>query len=134
MSPVELSEVIRNYAIVVGGAIGLALAIWRGIAADRQSKASRERAETARRTHVTEVLNEAIGHLGDKKLEIRLGAIYALRMITEDFPETLGWITELLSAYARERKPLPGEKVLPVDVREIIDFLRTSLSKEHVDG
>jgi hypothetical protein len=72
---VQLSEVARNFGIVIGGAIGLFLAWKRVKAANQQAEASIRQAELARRNHVAELFNRAIAQLKDEKLEIRLGAI-----------------------------------------------------------
>lgn len=128
MDPVELSEVIRNYAIVIGGAVGLGLAIWRGIALSRQAKASEEQARIARRTHITEVYSDAIGNLGNDKLEIRLGAIHALERIGKDFPEFEDSVVEVLSAYARDRTPAGREP--EIDLREIVRIIRDYQARE----
>ena len=75
MDAVNWSEVIRNYAIVIGGGIGLALAAWRSIAANKQAEASLDQAYLARRGHIAELFSQAVEKLGHDRLEIRLGAI-----------------------------------------------------------
>lgn len=85
MADLHISEVWRNWAIIAGGGAGLVIAVWRGYAADRQSRASRSQADTARRAHITEVYKDAVGQLNHERLEIRLGAIFTLVRIYEDF-------------------------------------------------
>ncbi|MSO75705.1 MAG: hypothetical protein EXQ87_02170 [Alphaproteobacteria bacterium] len=99
----ELSEVVRNFAIVVAGALGLGLAAWRGLAASRQSKAAADQAAISRRTHVTELFGKAVSQLGAERLEVRLGGIYMLRRIADDFPDFTLSVLELLTAYIRGR-------------------------------
>jgi hypothetical protein len=41
----------------------------------------------ARRAHVTELFNRAVGQLSDPKLEVRLAAVYILREVANDFPD-----------------------------------------------
>ncbi len=127
MSAVEASELIRNYAIVVGGIIGLALAVWRGVAADRQSRASAEQARIGRRTHITEVFNDAVAQLGDDKLEVRLGAVYTFERICEDFRDFGRAVFDLLQTYVRERSVATEQEESPADIQEIVKFLRGSL-------
>jgi len=130
MTDVEFSEFARNWAIVIGGAIGLVLAIWRGFAADRQSRASRSQADTARRAHTTEVFNTAVQQLSHERLEIRLGAIFTLRQISADFPEFEHYVFQLLTGYARERTATADpEAEATADIREIVDFLRETLDR-----
>jgi hypothetical protein len=78
VTAIELSEVIRNYALVAAAIGGGAFAIWRAIAADRQSKAQRDQVSQARREHAAEMFANAVAKLDNEKLHIRLGAIYAL--------------------------------------------------------
>ena len=130
MTEVELSEIVRNYAIVIGGAVGLLLAIWRGLAADRQSRAAREQAAIDRRGHITGVFKDAVGQLSDDRLEIRLGAIYALKQISRDFPDFAETVLGLLLVYARERsKGLEGDEA-PVDLKEVISLVPEEMARD----
>jgi hypothetical protein len=86
MNWLEISEIFRNYGLLIGGALGLYLAWRRTSASTSQADASLQQAELARRDHVAELFNRAVGQLTDNKLEIRLGAIYTLRQIADDFP------------------------------------------------
>ena len=98
MDWIEASEVVRNFGIVIGGAIGLALAWWRSRASNLQARASFDQARLARRDHVVELFNRAVEQLGHERLEVRHGAIYTLREIDRDFPDLSGPVFELLSA------------------------------------
>jgi hypothetical protein len=127
----QLSELIRNWGIAVGGAIGIGLAFWRSLAADRQSLASRSQAETARRAHITEVFKDAVGQLSHERLEIRLGAIFTLSQISVDFPDFRHYVTQVLTAYVRERTAGANPDLEPPpDIREIMVFLQERLSEE----
>jgi len=53
---------------VTGGAVGLAIAAWRGWAARQQARARADQARIGRRQHATELFSQAIGQLGDPKL------------------------------------------------------------------
>jgi hypothetical protein len=102
MNWLTFSEMVRNYAIVIGGLIGLFLAWQRATASTRQADASLQQADLARRDHVAELFNRAVGQLTAEKLEIRLGAIYTLRQIANDFPDLSEPTLELLSTYLRK--------------------------------
>ena len=118
------SEIARNIGIVVAGIIGLGIAWWRSRAANMQAKAALEQNELARRDHITELFNRAVGQLADDKLEVRLGAIYTLRAICEEetFRIYVTPIAETLSAYVRERSaPESGE--VPSDVKAVVELL-----------
>ena len=129
LDTVEVSEVVRNWAIVLAGAVGVGLAVWRGFAADRQSRASRSQAEIARRAHTTEVFKDAVEQLSNDRLEIRLGAIFTLRQISDDFPDFKHYVFQLLTAYMKEQTAGSDPETDPsADIREIVEFLRTELT------
>ena len=124
MTDVEISEIVRNYAIIVGGVVGLGLAWWRAIALNRQSVAQQDQATIAQRAHITEVFKDAVEQLGNEKLEVRLGAVQTLVRIVEDFSEFEGPILRLLTAYLREQGERFEHDQLPtVDLIEIVNYI-----------
>jgi len=133
MDWLPLSEIVRNFGVLIGGTIGgilgLYLAWQRVTASTRQADASLQQAELGRRDHVAELFNRSVGQLTDNKLEIRLGAIYTLRQISRDFPDLADPTLELLSTYLRESAKSYGDSEPPVDVREILAILRERLVK-----
>ena len=126
---VTVSEVIRNLGLVVAALIGIYLAWKRVSASSRQADASLQQAELARRDHVAELFNRAVGQLTHEKLEVRLGAVYTLRQIAHDFPDLSQPTFELLSTYLRESVRDYGDAEPPIDVREIMTTLRNRLVK-----
>jgi hypothetical protein len=122
----EVSEIARDWAIVVGGTIGLIVAIWRGRAHNRQAIAQQQQARIALRGHTAEVFKDAVSQLGnEEKLEVRLGAVITLVRIAEDFPEFEVPVTRLLSAYVRERAPqMQKDQLVTTDIVEIMRFIR----------
>jgi hypothetical protein len=121
---VQLSDIIRNLGLVLAAGIGIYLAWRRVSAATRQADASLQQAEMARRDHVSELFNRAVGQLTADKLEIRLGAIYTLRQIARDFPDLSRPTFELLSTYLTESAGRYGDHEPPVDVQEIVKTIR----------
>ena len=117
------SEIIRNWAVVAGGAFGLFLAWKRVTAANKQADAQIRQAELARRAHVAELFNRAIGQLKDKKLEVRLGAIFTLHQICKDFPDLSGPVIRLLTTYLQENRVNYRDKKPPIDVKTILGIL-----------
>lgn len=92
--------------------------------ADRQSRASRSQAETARRAHTTEVFNDAVEQLNNDRLEIRLGAIFTLKQISEDFPEFRHYVVQLFTAYVKEQTAVSDAEEIPQnDIVEIVKFV-----------
>jgi hypothetical protein len=131
----QFSEFIKSWLVIIGGAIGLGLAWLRVTAANRQSEAALKQAETAilesqlsRRTHVSELFNQAVGQLGDEKLEIRLGAVYTLRDIVSDYPDLTKSVFDLLIIHVRENATKDNDSnKSSVDIEEIIKFLATKM-------
>ncbi len=125
LTPVEWSEIARNYGILVGGFAGLAIALWRGRSLALQARAATEQAEWDRRDLVTETFNRAVSQLSDEKLEIRLGAIYTLREICLNprHRDLTDPIVQTLTAYARERTSDQTGETVTMDIEAIIDLL-----------
>ena len=124
---VQLSEIVRNLGLIVVAGIGIWLAYGRVTAANRQAEASLRQAELARRDHVAELFNRAVGQLCSEQLEVRLGAVYTLRQILQDFPDLSVAVLELLGAYIRESGTDYGDASPPADIREIVRILRSAL-------
>ncbi len=118
------SEIARNVGILVGGLVGVGIAWWRSRAANLQARAALEQSELARRDHITEIFNRAVGQLADGKLEVRLGAIYTLRAICEDrdYGAYTKPVVETLSAFVRECGAKGGDEA-PADVRAIAELV-----------
>jgi len=85
-----LTEIARNLGLLFAAVAGIYLAWKRVTASNRQADAALAQAALARRDHVAELFNRAVGQLADAKLEVRLGAVYTLRQIALDFPDLAG--------------------------------------------
>jgi hypothetical protein len=118
------SEVIRNYAIVLGGAVGLYFGWKRVTAANNQALTQLKQADLAQRVHVSELFNRAVGQLADKKLEVRLGAILTFEQICREYPDRSGLVIRLLTTYLQKNAVKYGDKKPPSDVQAIMDILR----------
>jgi hypothetical protein len=130
----QLSEVVRNVLLLVGGSIGIYLAWLRVSAANRQAEAQIESAEASvrqadigRRKLVGDLFLQAVGQLRDEKLEVRLFAVYTLRRIAEDETDYSGVVVELLSAYLRDNQKTYGDGPIPVDIEEITRIITRSV-------
>jgi hypothetical protein len=130
---VQISELIRNYGLIVAAGLGVVLAWWRSRASNRQAIAALQQAELAQRNHVVEMFNRAVDQLGSEKLEVRLGAIYTLKRISRD-PQYADYrvpILETLAAYVRERTRDDTNAEPSVDIRAIMNFLSETLSESN---
>lgn len=84
----------------------------------RQARESQERTQASAQENLrlteqgqlTERFTRAIEQLGNDKLEIRLGGIYALERIAEDSERDHWPIVEVLTAYVREHSPWPPNR------------------------
>ena len=74
------STTIRNLGLVIAAVIGLSIAIWRSILAQRQ-------AETAQRSLLNERYQKGAEMLGSEVLSVRLGGIYALAQLAREYPK-----------------------------------------------
>ena len=74
------STTIRNIALVAAGLIALPLATWRGVVANRQ-------ANTAQQGLLNERYQKGAEMLGSEVLSVRLGGIYALQRLAEEWPD-----------------------------------------------
>lgn len=102
-----LSQIIGGFVVIIGLFISGASLI------TTQREAEKNRT-LALEGQITDRFTKAIGQLGDEKLEVRLGGIYALERIAKDSPKDHWTIMEVLTAYVRENAPrkelLPAEK------------------------
>ena len=88
------STTIRNLGLVIGAIIGLPIATWRSIVAQRQ-------AETAQRSLLNERYQKGAEMLGSEMLPVRLGGVYALARLAREHPgEYHSQIMSLLCAFA----------------------------------
>ena len=74
------SEVIRNVGLLVAGMVAFPLAIWRALVADRQASAAQQGV-------LSERYQKSVDMLGSDLLSVRLGGIYALQSLIEEYPE-----------------------------------------------
>jgi hypothetical protein len=126
---IAVSELVRNFGLLAAAAIGLGLATMRVVAANRQARASLRQADLARRDHVAELFNRAVGQLDDPKLQMRLGAIYTLRQISRDFPDLTRPVYDVLNVYVRENTRGKVEEEPLVDIVETMKIFKEELER-----
>ena len=96
----------------------------------RRVRAAEKTVEVVEEGHITDRFTKAIAQLGDDKMAIRLGGIYALERIAKDSEKDHGPIMEVLTADVREKaprkenhKPQADEKP-PTDIQAILTVIR----------
>lgn len=104
-SPVELIETENHIRATVAQSRGGVLLLVGVYFAWRRLNAVEQDIQVAQESHITERFTKAVEQLGSKRLEIRLGAIYALERISADSEKDYWPIIEILTAYVRMRAP-----------------------------
>jgi hypothetical protein len=112
------NEARKTLATILGGIVVLAGAYftWRNI------KVAQEGQITDRFTKAIEQLG-AVDASGKKKLEVRLGGIYALERIANQSERDYWPIAEVLSTYVRENAPPTRLPHPPADIQAILTVL-----------
>ena len=105
------NEARKTVAQIVGGVIVI-LGFFATAAniAITQRETEKNRALTLE-GQITDRYTKAIDQLGNAKLEVRLGGIYALKRIAHDSTRDAQTIMDVLCSFVREKAPIP--KVLP---------------------
>jgi uncharacterized protein YjbI with pentapeptide repeats len=134
----EINELRTNLLAVLAG---LAIAAGAFVGAlnfretQRQNRAIQEQnralLDLQRRGQVTERFSRAIdqlGQRGDDKLDVRIGAVYALEQIARDTSDLHWPIVEILTAFLREHAPRPPDRTGDVgrpaaDIQAIISVV-----------
>ena len=91
-----IAQIIAGFAIIIG-----LFFTWKRI------RATEEQVSIAREEQITERFTRAVDQLGSENIHVRLGGIYALERISRDSPTDYGTVMEVLTAFVRERAPLP---------------------------
>ena len=76
----SLSATVRNIGLVIGGVVAILLAVWRSVVGSRQ-------ADTAERGLLNERYQKGADMLGNHVLSVRLGGIYALQQLADEYPQ-----------------------------------------------
>ncbi|MEC4019823.1 pentapeptide repeat-containing protein [Streptomyces sp. H27-D2] len=90
---------------------------------------ARDELRIAAQGQITNRFNAAIGNLGSKTLDLRLGGIYALQRIMQDSSRDHPAVVSVLSAFVRERASIPvhdteqSETVPPTDIQAAMTVL-----------
>ena len=120
-------EYRRTLAQILGG-LGLLYGLY---LAQRRIGVAEDNVRVAEEGHITDRFTKAIAQLGDCKMAIRLGGIYALERIVEDSEKDHGRIMEVLTAHVRENAPSREEEEdtpeapgpTPTDIQAILTVI-----------
>ena len=102
----------------------------------RRVLAAEKTVRVAEEGQITERFTRAIAQLGDDKMAIRLGGIYALERIAKDSEKDHGPIMEILTAYVREKAPRQEVNIQELDQNPPTDIqaILTVLSRRETTG
>ena len=104
------SETLRNVGLLVGGALAFVFAGWRAWVAEQEKVTAQCQAETADRRLLNEGYQKAAEMLGSNVLAVRLGGIYALRVLAEQHPEQYHvQVMRLLCSFVRHPIEVAGQ-------------------------
>lgn len=110
-------EDLNSLFLTTGALIGIPFFIWREVSMHRSAKAATQQASTAFERHIeqtkadnerriTDSFTKAVEMLGRSELEVRLGAIYALKRIAESSQSDRQAILDIISAFVRNSAKL----------------------------
>ncbi len=130
------NEARRTLAEALGGLFLVVDLAFTWAQLDQSRAEQRETATLTREGQITGRFTAAVGQLGDTKLRVRLGGIYALERIARDSKDDAPAVLEVLTAYVREiaPRPLPGTPTpatagpvpgasLPADVQGVLTVI-----------
>lgn len=80
-------------------------------AIDKSAAIALKNAQTAADQQITAGFTQAIKHLGNEKIALKLGAIYTLEQIAHNSPKDYKTIIEILTAFVRENATLKPEEL-----------------------
>jgi hypothetical protein len=106
------NEARRTIAQIVGGLVFIVGLYFTAENLRITQEAANKTQRITQEGQITDRFSKAISQLGDPKLEIRLGGIYALERIAKDSEKDHWTIMEVLTAYVREHSPRSQEQML----------------------
>ena len=99
---VSNSETLSNVGLLIGGALALVFALWRGWVAERQTSTAQRQADTAHQGLLDERHRRGVEMLGNDDGFIRLAGVHHLELLAREYPEQYHvQIMQLFSDFAR---------------------------------
>ena len=116
---VSNSETLRNVGFLIGGLLAFVFAGWRACVAGQQASAAQRQAETTQQSLLNECYQRGTEMLGGAVLAVRMGGIYALQRLAEEYPQQYHiQIMKLFCAFARLPTPDEGVDAQARDLEE----------------
>lgn len=130
----ETTEIVRNYALIIGGVVGLMLAGARTVSLSRQAKAQIGHESLARRQHGADLFRQLCQDLHNNDAVVRVAATNGLIGLAAFDPDTLR--EPVAKVLVLHRQWLEKRKTVGVQVDEelgMVDAFLFSWIEEHVD-
>ncbi|MFJ8255504.1 pentapeptide repeat-containing protein [Streptomyces sp. NPDC094466] len=109
-------------------AVVAVVGLWYSNVQTRQAnEQARDDRALAKEGQITDRYTAAVGNLGEDKMDVRLGGIYALQRIMQDSRRDQPTITNVLATYIRTHTTKPPDKgqEVPADVHAALTVLAT---------
>ena len=137
------ADTLRNAGLMIGGLLALVFALWRGWVAEQQKATAQRQTDIAQQGFLNERYGRGAEMLGSEVLSVRLGGVYALRGLAEEYPELYHVrVMQIFCAFVRnpvddsriwtlstiETEPPHGVPPLREDVQAIVDAIGSRTS------
>ena len=127
------STTIRNLGIAVAALLGLPLAIWRSMIAERSAQTADHTADTARFSVSDERFKSGVALLGNDQMAIRVSGVHILARMTMVYPDLYHLpIMDIFAAYLAYQTrggggPMPEKMpyISSADIGAIIDAINS---------
>ena len=97
---------LRNMALVFGGPVAMALAVWRSIVAQRQAATAQRQVELSEGDSLDRQFQSAIEMLGHESLIVRFGGVHCLHLLSQKHLETHGGeVRDVLTLFSKVNEP-----------------------------
>ena len=120
------SATIRNLGLVILAAVGLPLAIWRSVIAERQAQAAQQQSEVAAQNLLNDRFQKGTEMLGHRDIgSVRIGGVHALASLAAEYPAAFHLpVIRTLAAFVVDRTKDDRRMVeqTSADARESRDY------------
>ncbi|MFJ3439211.1 pentapeptide repeat-containing protein [Streptomyces cyaneofuscatus] len=122
---------IELITVVVAAVVAVAGLWYSNVQTKQANEQARDDRALAKEGQITDRYTAAVGNLGEDKMDVRLGGIYALERIMQDSRRDQPTISNVLATYIRThaaKPPAKGQDV-PADVQAALTVLATRDTK-----
>ena len=109
------STTIRNVGLVILAAVGLPLAIWRSVIAERQAQAAQRQSEIAEQNLLNDRFQKGVEMLGHPDIgSVRIGGVHTLARLAGQYPDIFHLrVMQTLAAFVVDRTRVDEEEAQP---------------------